>query len=161
MDEAREAGDETSRSPRQARLFATARRTRRAATVLIVVSIVVAVCAVAGNWISSFDDNPQFGNPDLPGKYRFAQFSQNLAYLLGFPIVALAAAFLLRMQADRMEADAAELDAAPPTLSPEDVLTVDFSHPTSPVLPLQSSPDDSVWRPPDSEAADNPFRRSG
>jgi hypothetical protein len=160
LDRSDESSKSTRTSARRARELQLARRTRIAAIVIVCFSIVLLIGSIISQWMINFSTDPTFGSPNTPFRYKFSNFMQNVAYTAGFPLLAVVASIALLVFAERMKWRAEEFAEKEQHQPPEQQLTVDLTHPVAPTLPRQGSVDDSMWRPPDFEPADNPWQRS-
>jgi len=158
-------GDDVSEQPavsaRRARLINAARRSRQVARLILVIAFVLFVLTVIASWWFNYKSSQSFGNPDDAG-YRFWNFVQSISYSAGFLLAAMLAALWLWLQAERTLVEADELgeaEARRHVQAQGEALIVDLERPAPPTLPPQGSADDSMWRPPDLEPADNPWQR--
>jgi hypothetical protein len=147
---------------RQARQIRLARMTRNAAIVILVLSALLIVGSTVASWLLNFGTDSTFGpGPNTPFRYRISNFLQNLAYTVALPLISAVGSIWLLVHAAQMQAEAEQVaDRSEEQSRTDEELVVDVAHPVAPVLPRQGSVDDSMWKPPDFEPADNPWHRS-
>src|SRR5262245_40258733 len=105
MELERESAERARMQARWDRRAKSARRTKIAAIVLLAVSVAFFVASFIAHWILNFNNDPMYGNPSAPFRYRFASFMQNVAYTAGFPLLCIAASIALLVYADRVQLD--------------------------------------------------------
>jgi hypothetical protein len=161
-DRADENADRMSASAKQGRQIRLARMTRNAAIVILVLSALLIVGSIVASWLLNFGTDSTFGSgPNTPFRYKISNFLQNLSYTVALPLISAVGSIWLLVHSAQMQAVAEEVaNRSEEHSRTDEVLVVDIAHPVVPVLPRQGSVDDSMWKPPDFEPADNPWQRS-